>query len=230
VEESERLSETSGNKRVVGGWWWEWDDGDGGVYRGRQPAGVPLTIGQLSAGLSGDDERMLVAVHEVGHVAAIHGLGLGFGSVQIPQAPKALDAAGTVTQLGLTEFPEQDITGHQSAMVSLGGWVATEVWLREERKFSLERSLFVQTYAAHDHHVLLHRRITAPAAFHYGVPPSRPGWTGQTVDVDAVCRGLKATIRSRWSDLNDLAEIVARERSASPERVSQTLGTPGWMN
>ncbi|MBR7828702.1 hypothetical protein KDK95_20505 [Actinospica sp. MGRD01-02] len=223
----------SGNIRVVAGSWWEQDHGQGdlAVYLNRPEPGQVLTIGDLCAGLSEADERMLVAVHEVGHVAAIHGLGLDFGGTQIyPKDPEAIGTQGIVTQLGRTEFLEPAaVSAVQSATVSLSAWMAAELWLSVEGKESQFHSWFVQSHAAHDHHVLLNRPTSELAAFLYGVAVAPRGWDGAVLSVDALTEQVRGALQSRWDELRALAEIVDTDGSADHEQIMESLGEPGWI-
>jgi hypothetical protein len=112
--------------------------------------------------LTGDERQMLLTVHEVGHAFAVHAVGLEYGEINFnPESPEPRDGRTDLQRLAQAEWREPPRTAREAAMLTLGGWVASETWLElavvNGRKLREDKLnvCFAQIAAADDHYDLM---------------------------------------------------------------------------
>jgi hypothetical protein len=218
-----------GNMRRIAGAWWEQDFHDRiGVFFGKTFGRIASTK-QLGARLTPDEQHTLIALHEVAHVAANHGLGLALGPVELlTDAPEQL-GDGTLVRLGKTAWAEREPrAAWETAITAMAGWAANQLWLDEFGQMDEYTLWHVQLAVIADHDWLLNVPTLAPTAYLYGTDQVPEHWSGQPLDMDAVVQQAKHLIRYRWTDIVRLSAELERQQALTAEAVIEVLGEPGW--
>lgn len=215
--------------RRVAGAWHEQRYGDGtGVFFGKIN-GQTVNVGQLGAKLSGQEKHTLIAVHEAGHAAADHGLGLALGQVELLTDDPDVLGDGTLLRLGATAWAERaPRAAWETAISAMAGWAASMLWLNECGQMDEYTSEYIQLAVIGDHDWLLKIPTLDATAYLYGTHHAPRNWNGRLLSMDAVLQQAIRLIKYRWADVLKLTDKLERDKVLSTEIITEVLLEPGW--
>jgi hypothetical protein len=230
----------SGNRRILGAPWVLWrftaDDDREGLIRGVHQDVVSRWLSSRS-NLTVDEERMHLAVHEVGHAFAMHATGMAYGNIKVSLFQDSREGQTPFYQRALTERRDLPRTAREAAMMTLGGWVAATIWMRSTitaggRLLSDDplNLCDAQMTALDDHYQLMCFATEPLAVYLYGEVQPPKDWEHDVIAVDAVVQELGEMLTGRWPQVLELAQLVARDGHASMWTITQALGSPGWAS
>ncbi|MEY9912824.1 hypothetical protein ABIA35_009091 [Catenulispora sp. MAP12-49] len=225
----------SGNTRVLGAPWQCWKSNGGSEALTRYlPEAVVSRYLDRGCGLTADQQRTHLAIHEAGHTFAMHAVGMAYGKIVINSSAELLEGRTDLHRLAHAEWRELPRTAREVALLALGGWVAAETWLelttvngRRLREDPLN-VCHAQITAADDHYDLMCFPTPRPTAYLYGNVQEPGDWEGDVIAIEAVRGNLIKMFLSRWPQLIELAEKASREGGATTDIIAKTLGDPGW--
>lgn len=226
----------SGNTRVLGAPWQRWKRAGGSevLFRYMDAATVERCL-KGACTLRDDEQKTLLAVHEVGHMFAMHAMGLEYGGIVInPESPGPRDGRTDLQQFARAEWRELPRTAREAAMAALGGWVATETWLElvtvNGRKLREDKMNVCRAHlaAADDHYDLMCFPTPRPTAYLYGRVQPPDDWQGEVIVVERLVEELTEMLVFRWPRVIQLATAVLTMKGAEVKVITEALGDPGW--
>jgi hypothetical protein len=225
----------SGNTRVLGSPWRRYEPGGGSEILLRY-ANSDMVNRYMHGerGLTGELERMFLAVHECGHAFAMHATGMPYGGVTISDGPEPRDGRSDLHRLARADRLDLPRTALEATMLALGGWVSSETWLEltvvdghRLRANELNR-VHAHVAAADDHYNLMCFPTPSPTVYLYGRVQAPDGWRGEMIAIDGITTSLTTLMLLRWPQLMRLATLVVQQGTATTQEITDMLGASGW--